>query len=1162
MSLLMGSQQQFLSGGGELGARIRARDWHGTSLGDPATWPQSLRSAIGICLNTQFPIAVYWGTDLALLYNDAWSAIPGEKHPWALGRPGREVWPDIWEEIGPLFERVQTSGEGVWQQDQLLPMHRHGYTEECYFNFTFSPIRGEDGRVEGIFNAVVETTFRVIEERRSRHLQDLAARTMTARTIEEVCKQAAIVLEAAAADVPFGLFYLFDETGRATLVAQVGAQLPESLCPASFSRDDAGVIWSSVTETDSGGPRVIDGLAELTESSARGSVWPEPLDQAVVMPLISSQQPHPVGFFIAGVSPRRALDASSRRYFDRITAQLISAISDAHLHETERRRAEALAEIDRAKTAFFSNVSHEFRTPLTLLLGPIEEVLAEDQIPTHTRERMELIRRNALRLQKLVNALLDFSRIEAGRVQATYEAVDLSVLTRDIASTFRSAIERAGLRFQVDCDDLSEPAYVDREMWEKIVLNLLSNAFKFTLDGEIRLLVRAQDQRIYLTVIDTGVGVPPEELPRLFERFHRVENPQARTHEGSGIGLALVQELVRLHGGAIEVESTLGCGSTFRVGIPSGRGHLPAERVREAGPPRSLTATARAFAQEALRWSPAQSDSSQPGELTQARGGDAERRRFASTFGSRIVLADDNADMRAYVAELLSTFYRVEAVADGEQALEAIKRQRPQLILSDVMMPRLDGMGLLATLRRDDSLRGIPIILLSARAGEESRIEGFDAGADDYLVKPFSARELIVRVGAILERQRAQEAFRLRTMQFETLLNQAPLGVFLVDSNLRIRDVNPTARRMFGDVPDLVGREYEETMRLLWSKPLADELVRRLWHTLASGESYVGPERIERRPDRISIEYYEWQIHRIPLPEGQQGVVCYIRDVSADASVRRKLEDADRRKDVFLATLSHELRNPLAPIRNAIDLIGSPKLSAERTSWLRQVIQRQVKHMALLLDDLLDVARITQGKLKLRKQSVLLSDIVDAAIETARPILDKKSHKLEIRLPPQSCYLDADPLRLAQVISNLLTNAAKYTDSGGRVEILAHIERVSLSVSVRDNGIGISSAAIPDLFSLFSQIDSVADRSEGGLGIGLALVKGLVELHGGTVEAHSAGAGRGSVFTVRLPLSPGVHIAKPVEVEDAAPRFDAPAERGAAAVRASVLDQTRSFAML
>jgi signal transduction histidine kinase len=1124
----MGSEQQFLSGGGELGARFRAKDWHSTSLGDPATWPQSLRSAIGICLNTQFPIAIYWGTDLALLYNDAWSVIPGKKHPWALGRPGREVWPDIWEQIGPLFERVQTSGEGVWQQDQLLPMHRHGYTEECYFNFTFSPIRGADGRVEGIFNAVVETTFRVIEERRSRHLQDLAARTMSARSMEEVCKQASVVLETAAADVPFGLFYLFDSAGRATLAAQVGAQLPELACPASFSRDDAGVIWSSMTEMDGGGARVIDGLGDLIQGSVHGSVWPEPLDQALVMPLIGSQQPQPVGLFIAGVSPRRAFDASYRQYFERITAQLVSAISGAQLHESVRRRAEALAEIDRAKTAFFSNVSHEFRTPLTLMLGPIEEVLAEDQIPTHTRERLELIRRNALRLQKLVNALLDFSRIEAGRVQATYEAVDFSALTRDIASTFRSAIERAGLRFTVDCDDLSEPIYVDREMWEKIVLNLLSNAFKFTLDGEIRLRVREQDRQVLLTVIDTGVGVASEDLPRLFERFHRVENPQARTHEGSGIGLALVQELVRLHGGTIEVESSPGCGSTFRVGIPRGRDHLPAERVREAGSLGPLTATARAFAQEALWWSPAEDDASQPGKLIRGGGGDAERRRFASTFGSRIVLADDNADMRAYVAELLSACYRVEAVADGEQALEAIKRQRPQLILSDVMMPRLDGMGLLAALRRDDTLRGIPIILVSARAGEESRIEGFDAGADDYLVKPFSARELIVRVGAMLERQRAQEAFRLRTMQFETLLNQAPLGVFLVDSALLIRDVNPTARHMFGDLPDLVGLEYEETMRCLWPKPSADELVRLLRHTLATGEPYVSPEHIERKLDSGS-EYYEWQIHRIPLPDGQQGVVCYIRDVSADVSVRRKLEDADRRKDVFLATLSHELRNPLAPIRNAIDLIGSPKLSTERTSWLRQVIQRQVKHMALLLDDLLDVARITQGKLKLRKQSVLLSDVLDAAIETARPLLDKKNHKLQIRLPPQPCYLDADPLRLAQVISNLLTNAAKYTDMGGRIEILAQVEHDSLGVSVRDNGIGISSAAIPDLFALFSQIESVADRSEGGLGIGLALVKGLVELHGGTVEAQSAGAGLGSLFTVRLPLSPGMQTEMQIE---------------------------------
>ena len=426
--------------------------------------------------------------------------------------------------------------------------------------------------------------------------------------------------------------------------------------------------------------------------------------------------------------------------------------------EAERQRAEALAEIDRAKTMFFSNVSHEFRTPLTLMLGPIEEALANSATPAPVRTHLELAHRNSLRLLKLVNSLLDFSRIEAGRVEISYEATDLAALTRDLASTFRSAMERADLAFMVECDELAEAVYVDREMWEKIVLNLLSNAFKFTLHGSVTVRLRRDLADAVLEISDTGVGVPKHELPRLFERFHRVEGTSGRTQEGSGIGLALVQELVKLHGGAVSALSELGSGSVFRVSVPLGTAHLPPERIKV---PRSLASTAigaQAFVQEALRWiaSPDGSERwSMPRSLTEEP---VPNLRFVKAAGARILLADDNADMRAYVRDLLSANYVVETVADGEEALVAVRRERPDLVIADIMMPRLDGLSLLKLLRGDASLRDVPVLLLSARAGEEAYVEGLDAGADDYLVKPFSARELLARVGARLELARMRAA--------------------------------------------------------------------------------------------------------------------------------------------------------------------------------------------------------------------------------------------------------------------------------------------------------------------------------------------------------------------------------------------------------------------
>jgi PAS domain S-box-containing protein len=319
---------------------------------------------------------------------------------------------------------------------------------------------------------------------------------------------------------------------------------------------------------------------------------------------------------------------------------------------------------------------------------------------------------------------------------------------------------------------------VDRQMWEKVVLNLLSNAFKFTFEGGITVSLRQAGNAAELRVRDTGIGIPAEEMPRLFERFHRVENARGRTHEGSGIGLALVQELVRLHGGTIAAESRVGAGTTFTVSVPLGTAHLPPDRVSRHHSPATATAGAAPFVEEALRWLP---------DAAVSHGSDEEKPGCWDNFSPappaaqaggdrpRVLVADDNADMRQYVVRLLTEHYRVEAVPDGEAALRAARERPPDLILTDVMMPRLDGFGLLRELRADPRTSGLPVILLSARAGEESRVEGMGAGADDYLVKPFGARELLARVSAHLQmarlRRESVQAIRQSEEQFRALVN-------------------------------------------------------------------------------------------------------------------------------------------------------------------------------------------------------------------------------------------------------------------------------------------------------------------------------------------------------------------------------------------------------
>jgi PAS domain S-box-containing protein len=462
-------------------------------------------------------------------------------------------------------------------------------------------------------------------------------------------------------------------------------------------------------------------------------------------------------------------------------------ITEKKAYEREiARQREELAKLDVLKTQFFANVSHEFRTPLTLMLGPLEDTLANAHgvLPPEAAESLAISHRNALRLLKLVHTILDFSRIEAGRIQASYQLTDLCALTAELTSNFRSLCEKAGLRLIVTCQPFNPdaPAYVDRDLWEKIVLNLVSNAFKFTLQGEIEVRLEATAGQARLTVRDTGVGIPAEELPHVFERFHRVEHSRGRTHEGAGIGLALVHELVRLHGGTVAVTSAVGEGSTFTVTIPLGATHLDPDRIGKSPALTSKAITHAAFVEEALRWLP-----DEPVADSEACAAERPEPGQKETDKPRILWADDNADMRAYVTRLLGGRFEVQPVCDGEEALSAARAHPPDLILSDVMMPKLDGFGLLRALRGDPALREIPIILLSARAGEESRIEGMEGGADDYLVKPFSARELIARVETHVKvsrmRQRAGAAIRESEDRFRTFANTAPVILWITESD-------------------------------------------------------------------------------------------------------------------------------------------------------------------------------------------------------------------------------------------------------------------------------------------------------------------------------------------------------------------------------------------
>lgn len=1137
--------QQLFPGDGEMARRMRAFDWSATSLGPVERWPSALRTSVSTCLECAFPIVLWWGPELVFLYNDEYRSILGPaKHPAALGAAGAEVWREVWDVIGPMLSRVMTRAEATRSRDLLLLIERSGYPEEAYFSFSYSPIYDDAHQVSGVFSPVIETTDRVIGERRLRALRDLASQCTRANSEAEAYECAAAVLAQNLSDVPFALIYSVDpEHGTARLEATAGIERTSPAAPAEIRASAEGARhWPLRAVIESAVVQEVGDLRRRFADLPSGA-WTAPPRSALLLPVLLPGQARPHAVLVAAVSPMRALDAQYRTFFELVANQLAAGVANARALEEERRRAAALAEIDRAKTAFFSNVSHEFRTPLTLMLGPLEDIIAERSrvLPPDVADTLAIAHRNGQRLLRLVNTLLDFSRIEAERADATYEPVDLGAATAELASVFRSAIERAGLTLAVDCPPLPEPAYVDRDMWEKIVLNLLSNALKFTFQGEIRVSLRCAGERFELSVSDTGVGIPSHALPRMFERFHRVQNMRSRTHEGTGIGLALVQELAKLHGGDVRVASEVDRGSTFTVRIPRGHAHLPAERI---GAPRRLEPTsvgASPFVEEALRWLPEQSPApSSERELTldaadlrgAAPGATEEHTR------ARVLLADDNADMRDYLRRLLERAYTVEAVEDGQAALDRVHAGSPDLLLADIMMPRLTGMELLDALRADERTRTLPVILLSARAGEEARIEGLAAGADDYLVKPFSAREVLARVHSQLElsrvRRDTERALRCRSEQVEALLNNAPIGVYLVDAEFRIRAVNPVARPVFGELAHtVVGRDFDEVIHALWEKGYADEVVRVFRHTLETGEPYLAPERAEFRVDRNATEYYEWQLHRIMLPDGRYGLVCYFRDISAQVAARqaieesrRALEDADRRKTEFLATLAHELRNPLAPVQNAVNILSLAGEDGALRERARETMDRQVSHMVRLVDDLMEVSRINRGKIDLQKRRTTVAEVVKSAIEASRPSIDAARHQLHVSVPEEPLLLDADAVRLAQVVSNLLNNAAKYTPERGQIWLSAAREGAEVVLSVRDDGSGIPTDMLSKVFELFMQADHNYNRAQGGLGIGLMLVKTLVVMHGGSVVAKSAGPGQGSEFIVRLPLvtAPVSHV--------------------------------------
>ncbi|SEJ04997.1 His Kinase A (phospho-acceptor) domain-containing protein [Dyadobacter sp. SG02] len=995
------STLEFLAGGGEMGRRIREFDWQATGLGNPRDWPQSLKTCIRIMLSSKQPIWIGWGHSLLKFYNDAYIDIVRGKHPHALGEPASVVWKDIWKDIEPMLSRAMERDEGTYVESRLLIMVRSGFPEETYYTFSYTPVLGDDGRPAGIICYNTADTERILSERALKTMQQLDSLGEKKRE-DEVFAQVGRALSANMLDFPFAVLYKISEDGEhASLVATSGVDRDDERLDAHIRLADASDRYEQLVVTIRQN-RMIEAINRGHWKQLSKGGWDVPPKYVVYLPIQSTGRKFPLALLAVGLNPYRKFDEAYRNFLQQIADRIALGLGNVMAYEEEQRRLRVLEELDKAKTLFFTNISHEFRTPLMLMLGPLEELLNHHAADLSDQEKakVEVTHRNALRLLKLVNTLLDFSRMESGRGHARFVKTDLALYTRNLASNFRSVIEKAELDFEVIIAGEGCMAYVDRQMWEKVVFNLLSNAFKYTLKGKITLELDARDGHIRLSVRDTGVGIPAHELPHMFERFHRVQNSAGRTYEGTGIGLSLIKELVTLHGGSIGVESTEGAGSRFTATIPEGKAHLEVSQVYEMNPELD-EAISDFYVSEA------------EGLLASARH---ETQVYVTCEDHQqecVLIADDNADMREHIRSLLGNQYKTLTASNGFEALDLIRKYHPALVLSDIMMPEMDGIALLKAVKADPQVCHTPIILITARAGEESRIEGIEIGADDYIVKPFSSRELIARAKAQI--------------------------------------------RM-------------------------------------AGERNKITEELERKVEQRTQE----------------------------------LVNANRELESFNYVASHDLQEPLRKIQTFIHLIERNNFDSELSRGYFQKIYLSAQRMGELIQSVLSYSRLSQNGES--SQQVDLNRVIDdIRVDFELAIQEKQATLIVENLP----VLHANLLQMNQLFSNLISNSLKFSPGKPEIRITGTRETAQTiptregpqataepayrdyhHICVKDNGIGFEPEFSEKIFALFQRLHRKNEYA--GTGIGLSIVKKIVEQHDGYVSAESH-PGEGAAFHIWLP---------------------------------------------
>lgn len=1167
--------------------------WQTTPLGSRDQWDVCLKQAADLTLNAPYPTAIWWGPSLVMIYNDAYAAMSTTKHPRIFGQSGLDAWGELWDTLGPALQSCM-KGNPVYKRDDLLLMDRldsvEQSLEETYHTWSWTPIRGNDDDIAGIFNTTIETTAKVLAERRLTTLQVLGSRAAIAQSKEAFCQAALSTLEENDKDVPFALLYLSDvatnplvvsesvDTQQGTHVTdlskhQFGAKrlrldFKGSICvphghvaapPTVEVVVDTtmgfkgirsnGFEWpieQAFHSRDSIRVTIPKELAE--EFQTRG--WGDVVTDAIVVPLSSEGDLAPLGVAILGLNTRRTFDADYSKWIDVLRSAMSSYLTGAIAREEEVRRSEHLAELDAAKTALFSNASHELRTPLTLISGPINDCVNEVQDPK-IRAKLQMAGRNADRLARLVDSLMDFSRLEAGRLEGRYSPVFFGPYVEELATVFRPVIEKASLDFSIVYDpEETRTLFIDQDYMEKIIFNLIGNAFKYTLSGQISVEVIYNESDVSLIVSDTGVGIPPQDLDKIWNRFHRVE-ATSRSHEGTGIGLSLTKQFVHLHGGVISVKSLYPKtdsdphGSVFTVTFPLGKDHLPAARVTDLTTLTKKPNYARGIVAEAARWKMSGDVTPSDSEESYASSDGQRSADFNFESSDLIILADDNPDMLDYIKNIFLRYCHVKTATNGQAALELARKSPPQLIISDIMMPILDGFGLVNAIKQDQDLRNTPIILLSARAGDSNRAEGMLSGADDYLSKPFSSRELLARANFQMQlgkRKYEMEArFQERTKEVQILTDLSPTGLFRIDTEGNMLICNDRYRELSGMQGD-----HESD----WLEYVHEDYRSKVEATLKQALQKQHDEQVDfvfSNGNWVKCHVRWWPLGLVGTATDMSLTRLYEESLTkrAEEAEERRIEAEERRRgqELLVDVTSHELRQPVSAVINCASVVfgNMTKLRQELGRCRETNVPFEVTSDLLVQVDedleslnAIELCGLAQGHIvndiltlsRMQLHMLTLQDSIFPLVREVRQVCSILFNEMKSKGITHNLvfgdsiktlgikYVSVDKVRFGQVIINLLSNAIRFSQSSQTKGIditveasrnpprdgtclpplsskedlmpLVEGEKVSvyIYVSVHDTGPGLKPKDLELLFQRF-QKGTNSEEIFGGSGLGL-----------------------------------------------------------------------------